>query len=135
MATTGGCLCGAVRYEVSAPALFGGHCYCADCRKTSGSHSASMAVPQAALKVSGETKTYSGKGNSGIGVGRTFCPNCGTHLYSMGDSRSGVVMLRAGTLDDPEIFKPMAAIFVSRAPSWDQPQAGLMTFPEMPPQG
>jgi len=42
-------------------------------------------------------------------------------------------MLRAGTLDDPEQFKPMAAIYVSRAPSWDQPAAGMMAFPEMPP--
>ncbi len=62
---SGGCLCGAVRYELSAPALFGGFCHCVDCRKTSSSHSASMAVPEAALKVTGETRGYSSTGGSG----------------------------------------------------------------------
>src|SRR5690349_2354155 len=130
----GGCLCGAVRYECGAPAMFGGYCYCADCRKTASSHTASMAVPEAALKMTGPVKYFSSPGGSGQLVKRAFCAECGTHLTAAGESRNGVVMLKAGTLDDPEQFKPMASIFVSRAPSWDQPRAGLPAFPEMPPQ-
>jgi hypothetical protein len=130
---TGGCLCGAVRYELSAPALFGGFCHCIDCRKTSSSHSASMAVPEAALKVTGETRGYSSMGDSGNPVTRVFCPTCGAGIYSKG-ARPGVVMLKAGTLDDPENFKPMATVYASRAPSWDQPREGLPAFPQMPPQ-
>jgi hypothetical protein len=34
---TGGCLCGSLRYEAEGEPLFTGHCYCADCRKASGS--------------------------------------------------------------------------------------------------
>ena len=131
--TSGGCLCGAVRYELSAPQLFGGFCHCVDCRKTSSSHSASMAVPEAALKITGETRSFSSVGGSGNPVTRVFCPNCGTGILSKG-VRPGVVMLKAGTLDDPEHFKPMAAIYVSRAPSWDKPPQGLPAFAEMPPQ-
>ena len=130
---TGGCLCGKVRYELSAPALFGGNCYCLDCRKTSSSHSASMAVPEAALQVTGETRGYSSPGDSGNPVTRVFCPNCGTGIYSKG-ARPGVVMLKAGTLDDPEQFKPMASVYASRAPSWDRPPEGLPAFEKMPPQ-
>ena len=130
---TGGCLCGAVRYELSAPALFGGFCHCVDCRKTSSSHSASMAVPEAALKVTGETRGYSSLGDSGNQVTRVFCPTCGAGIYSKG-ARPGVVMLKAGTLDDPENFKPMATVYASRAPSWDKPHDGLPAFPQMPPQ-
>ena len=133
MAVTGGCLCGAVRYELTAPALFGGFCYCNDCRKITSSHSASMAVPEAALKVAGELRAYSRPGSSGNEVTRLFCPICGAGVLSKG-ARPGVVMLRAGTLDEPEHFKPMASIYASRAPSWDMPRDGLPTFAEMPPQ-
>jgi hypothetical protein len=131
---SGGCLCGKVRYELTGPQLFGGFCYCLDCRKQSGSHSASMAVPEAALKITGETCEYSTMGDSGNPVTRVFCPTCGSAIISKG-ARAGVVMLKAGTLDDPEGFKPMASIYTSRAPSWDPPRPGLPAFPEMPPQG
>jgi hypothetical protein len=130
---TGGCLCGKVRYEVTAPALFGGFCYCIDCRKSSGSHSASMAVPEAAVKLTGETREFAVKGDSGNPVIRVFCPTCGSPILSKG-ARAGVVMLKAGSLDDPEQFKPMASVYAKRAPSWDKPREGLPAFPEMPPQ-
>ena len=133
MTTSGGCLCGKVRYELTAPMMFGGFCYCVDCRKSSGSHSASMAVPEAALKLTGETREFSTVGGSGNPVTRVFCPNCGSPIMSKG-ARPGVVMLKAGSLDDPEHFKPMASVYVSRAPSWDKPRDGLPAFPEMPPQ-
>jgi hypothetical protein len=130
---SGGCLCGAVRYELSAPALYGGFCHCVDCRKTSSSHSASMGVPEAALKVTGDTRGYSSMGGSGNPVMRMFCPICGSGIYSKG-ARPGVVMLKAGTLDDPENFTPMATVYASQAPSWDTPRDGLPAFPQMPPQ-
>jgi hypothetical protein len=133
MAVTGGCLCGAVRYELSGPQLFGGFCYCTDCRRSSGSHSASMAIPADTLKVTGETREFTCTGGSGNPVTRVFCPNCGSALYSKG-ARPGVFMLKAGSLDDPENFKPMASVYASRAPSWDKPRDGLPAFPEMPPQ-
>jgi len=130
---TGGCLCGAVRYELGAPMLFGGFCYCIDCRKTGAGHSASMGVPEAALAISGETRAFIGAGASGKAVTRVFCPMCGAAILSKGEMRPGVVMLKAGTLDDPEVFTPMAGIYVSRAPSWDPPRADLPAFPEMAP--
>lgn len=129
----GGCLCGAVRYEITAPMLFGGNCYCTDCRKVSSSHSAVLAVPEAAVKLAGEIREHSSPGGSGNPVTRGFCPVCGTGLYSKG-SRPGVLMMKAGTLDDPEQFKPMASVFTSRAPSWDRPPADVPAFEEMPPQ-
>ncbi len=131
--TTGGCWCGAVRYEVSAPALFGGNCYCLDCRKVSSSHSAVMAVPIAAVKVTGEVREYASPGDSGAMVTRVFCPVCGTGLFSKG-ARPGVIMVKAGTLDDVEQFKPMASVYASRAPSWDRPPEGVPAFDKMPPQ-
>ena len=133
MVVTGGCLCGAVRYELHAPALFGGFCYCVDCRKTTGSHSANMAVPEAALSVSGDVREYSCIGGSGKEISRAFCPSCGSGLFARTGARPGVLLLKAGTLDEPENFKPMASIYASRAPSWDKPAAGLPAYPEARP--
>ena len=81
MKMTGGCLCGAVRYELSGEPTFVGNCYCAQCRKESGAgHNTVVAVPDTAAKISGKTKSYSQAGASGKQVKRNFCPNCGTKL-------------------------------------------------------
>ena len=92
-----------------------------------------MAVPEAGLKLTGPLSEYTRPGDSGNPVTRSFCPTCGSGIVSKG-ARPGVVMLKAGTLDDPEQFKPMATVYASRAPSWDKPREGLPAFPEMPPQ-
>lgn len=134
MAMNGRCLCGAVSYEATAAPLFGGNCYCTDCRKTTSSHSAVVALPESGVTFKGELSTFTKQGDSGKPVTRAFCPTCGTAMYSKGESNAGVLMVKAGTLDDVESFKPMASIYVSRAPSWDQPPAGVPAFPEMPPR-
>lgn len=135
MAMTGRCLCGAVSYEATAQPLFGGNCYCNDCRKTTSSHSAVVALPEGGVTFSGELRSYTKMGDSGQPVVRAFCPICGTALYSKGESNKGVIMLKAGTLDDVESFKPMASIYTSRAPSWDQPPKDVPAFPTTPPRG
>lgn len=134
MAITGGCLCGAVRFETEAAPLFGGHCYCLDCRKSSAGHSASMGVPAAAVKMSGEVREYSCTSDSGGTATRAFCPTCGSNMYVKSTGNPGALILNAAMLDDPEVFKPMAALYVSRAPSWDKPPAHLMAFETMPPR-
>lgn len=133
MSISGGCMCGAVRYELTEPPMFAGFCYCEDCRRGTGTHSANVAVPESALKITGETREFSKLGGSGNEVVRVFCPVCGGGLLARPAARQGIVMLKAGTLDDPELFKPMACIFVSRAPSWDKPPEGVPSFPEARP--
>jgi hypothetical protein len=135
MSKSGGCLCGAVRYEASGDPVFAGHCYCTDCRKTSSSHTSVSAYPMSAVKLTGEIREFTGKGDSGMPVTRAFCPTCGTQLYSKGDSNAGLMLLKAGTFDDVEAFRPMASIYTSRAPSWDRPPADIPAFPETPPRG
>jgi len=129
----GRCLCGAVSYQASGEAVFGGNCYCNDCRKTSSSHTTVIAYPVPAVKFGGAAKEFTSQGGSGLGVTRGFCPNCGTQMYSKPAGLPGIILLKAGTLDEPEHFKPAMSIFTSRAPSWDQPPSSLPSFPEMPP--
>jgi hypothetical protein len=94
----GTCLCGAVRYETSAEPAFSGHCYCADCRKETGTgHLTIAAVPDASVKITGATKTFTKLSGSGLPTERIFCPNCGTTLFSRPQAMAGTTMLRAGT--------------------------------------
>ena len=54
---TGGCLCGALRYEARGAPTFSGFCFCADCRKASGGGSIGfIGFPASGLSVTGPTR-------------------------------------------------------------------------------
>jgi len=134
MSVKGGCLCGAVRYEAGVDPAFSGHCYCVDCQKGTGcGHVTVVGVPEAALALTGRTTTYTKPGASGQSVDRVFCTTCGTPLFSRPRAMAGMLMVRAGTLDDPSTVAPGMSIFASRAQAWDPPSTAIPAFPEMPP--
>ena len=82
---TGGCACGAIRFKITAPLMSVGVCHCTDCQKASGGAPNYVALaPAAGLEVvKGEPRTYVRKGDSGQDVGRVFCADCGTPLWSI----------------------------------------------------
>lgn len=131
---TGGCLCGAVRYESSQDPAFSGHCYCTDCRRTSATaHASHIGLPADAFSVTGEVTFYDAPTDSGNNVSRGFCATCGSAIYSTNSGMPGLVFPRASSLDDLEIFQPQMNVYAKRAPSWDTPDATLPTFEDMPP--
>jgi len=131
---TGGCLCGAVRYKVTADLIFSGKCYCDDCRKTSGTgHGSVFAVPEQSVSITGKLTAYRKAGGSGQPITRRFCPICGSRIAAIADVMPGVMMVTASTLDDPEKFVSQMSVFASRAPSWDRPPESSPAFAEMPP--
>jgi hypothetical protein len=132
---TGGCLCGAVRYKVTADMIFSGKCYCEDCRKTSSSgHGSVYAVPEQSVSITGKLTEYKKKGGSGQPITRRFCPVCGSRISATPEVMPGVMLITASTLDDPSQFTSQMSIYTSRAPAWDRPPADSPMFPEMPPQ-
>jgi len=103
----GGCQCGAVRYESTGDVLFAGHCQCTDCQKGGGGgHSSIFAVPKDGVAMTGETKVHEVTADSGNTVGRGFCPRCGGPIFTVSSGLPDVIMFKAGSLDDPEQFKP-----------------------------
>lgn len=135
MRISGGCLCGAVRYEGDATPMFQLRCYCVDCRKTSGAgHAASMVVGADEVVISGRTEVFKSKADSGSEVSRAFCPTCGSQVYARNSGMPQAIALRAATLDDPAAFSPQIAVFASRAPEWDRPPSDAYAFEEMPPR-
>jgi hypothetical protein len=132
---TGGCLCGAVRYKVSADLIFSGKCYCEDCRKTSGSgHGSIYAVPAQGVTITGKLTEFKKSGGSGQPITRRFCPVCGSKISATAEVMPGVMLITASTLDEPEKFVSQMSVYTSRAPSWDRPPTDAPCFPEMPPQ-
>ncbi len=105
---TGGCLCGAIRYESSEPPSAGGTCHCRMCQRQTGSAFVAVAAfPRTALRFTkGEPKFYR---PSAIGE-RGFCPDCGSsltdrYLVPLGTSKLNnpeIVWVTIGTLDNPE---------------------------------
>jgi hypothetical protein len=120
MATiTGGCLCGKIRYRADAAPKFVSVCHCRDCQKFTGSAFAVVvALPKAALAVTGAMKGFAKRGDSGKSIERRFCPDCGTSIMDEAETVPGLVMIAAGTLDDPSWVKPTSQIYCASAQPW-----------------
>jgi hypothetical protein len=129
---SGGCLCGAVRYESSAEPLGSAICHCTDCQHVSGSaFSVNVVVPASSVTFKGESPaSYAYKGGSGKALSRKFCPKCGSSIASEAEALPGVLIIKAGTLDDSSWLKPNTHIWTSSAQSWVRIDHGATTFPK-----
>jgi hypothetical protein len=130
---TGGCLCGALRWEATAEPLYAGHCYCADCRKASGSGFLPfMAFSSDTLTISGKTLTHRLALGDGRVATRNSCAECGGLVFGgeLGESRD--FNIYAGSLDDPGQFHPKIAIFTRDCPAWALIPPGLKQYHTMP---
>ena len=127
---SGGCACGAVRYQCSAEPLAALNCYCRDCQWASGSaFSANLAVPAAALSLTaGEVRYYEGKSERGSAVWRGFCSDCGSPILTKGDITPDHVGLAAASLDDPSGYRPNAALWTASAQPWAHLNSELPKF-------
>ncbi|MEL6677848.1 MAG: GFA family protein [Pseudomonadota bacterium] len=108
MTHTGGCLCGAVTYEVAGPLRDVIACHCSQCRKTSGHHVAATSAELATIAVAGAVTWY----GSSAGAERGFCPVCGSNLFWRevdGDRMS----IFAGTLDGATGLRTAGHIFAA----------------------
>ena len=116
----GGCLCGAVRYEVDAEIRELRACHCKDCQKASGTNwSVNAVLPAAALKIlRGTPRRYDATAASGRTLHRFFCGDCGSPLFSRRESTPQVIVLRAGTLDRPVEARVTAHIWTASRQPW-----------------
>ena len=130
---TGGCLCGAVRYVAEGAPQFMGHCYCADCRKASGSGFIPfMNFPASAVRFSGRTLQFASKSARGTDAVRNSCPVCGGLIFGGIVGQDSSHTIYAGSLDDPSGFEPTIAIFTRGRPEWALIPPGLAAFETFP---
>lgn len=116
---TGGCLCGAVRYESAGPALFSAVCHCRDCQRASGSGGVPvLGVPRPSFSCTGPVKQSRSTGGSGQTAVRNFCADCGSLLFGTPESAPEMVTIYVGSLDDSSAFQPTDALFAGQRPAW-----------------
>ena len=132
MAMTGGCHCGAVRYEVDGTPLTHALCHCTDCRRHAGAPVVGWTMyPATALHVlQGTPKIYA----SSTHGRRHFCGDCGTPLFTRSEVNVQFTSIRFPSLDDASGFAPMLDIWTSRAQPWVCLDARLPRFAESPQQ-
>jgi hypothetical protein len=120
---TGGCQCGAIRYELRAAPLGVWACHCTQCRRQTGSaFGLSMAVPLDALVFPGETPAvWTRTADSGNIVDCLFCPRCGSRIAHRRHQHEGRITLKPGTLDDTSWFAPTRHVFTDTALGWVAP--------------
>jgi hypothetical protein len=117
MGLTGGCHCGAVRYEVSGEPHHVALCHCTDCRKSAGAPVVAWAAfgEQGFTLIIGSVTTFNSSGDAM----RSFCPICGTGVfYTNATVLPGLVDIPLATLDNPDAFTPRAQIQVAERIGW-----------------
>jgi hypothetical protein len=135
-AFTGGCACGANRYEIPSEPISEIHCQCRDCQQMSGTgHGSYLAFLQRAdVKLKGEAKHWDIVADSGNVKTRAFCPLCGSPVYMTFSAAPDVFVVHAGSLDDPGRFNPQKVMYNSRHHLWDTLDPALQRFDRMPPR-
>jgi hypothetical protein len=133
-ALTGSCLCGAIRYTVTAPVTELRACHCTHCQKSSGAAGTVNAVlPSEAFKLTGgRPKRYDARADSGRTLHRFFCGDCGSPVYSQRESNPGMVVVRAGTFDNAGEMKITTHIWTKSARSWAHIDPGSHQLPGQP---
>lgn len=118
---SGGCACGAIRYECSARPLRMVNCHCRDCQRASGSgYSATVVMAAASVRVlRGESQRHQTVAASGHRVQREFCSVCGTPLFASSAANPEFLGVKAASLDDSSWFAPEADVWVESAQPWD----------------
>jgi hypothetical protein len=123
---TGGCLCGAVRFEVTGPPVSSSYCHCHRCQRRSGTAASANAkvrsedfhIVQGAELVAGWKPED--------GARKCFCRECGGHLFSeLGDS----IGVRLGAFDGDPGVRPQWRQWVASAAVWEPiPDDGLPRY-------
>lgn len=113
------------------------NCHCRDCQRAGGgAYSPTLVVRAQSLQIThGQPKFHRVGAESGNEATRAFCVDCGSQLFAFSSGRSGFVGIKAGSLDDPSWFKPIADVWVSSAQPWDCLDAAIPKIPkDRPPQ-
>jgi hypothetical protein len=126
----GSCYCGVVKYEIRGRLLLFANCHCPDCRKFTGSAFSSVLAAE-----SEGFKVASGQDNlvayeSSPGKRRSFCKTCGCHVFARAEQRPGMVIVRAGSLDDDPQLRPQCHLWTSQKAPWHEICDSLPQHPE-----
>lgn len=117
---TGGCLCGAIRFEIHGPIRDIVYCHCSRCRKAQGSAFAANGVVAAdhfkIVRGADQLSAY----EATPGESKLFCKTCGSPMLSRSTAAPQRVRVRLGTIESDIDERPQAHIFVTSKANWDR---------------
>ena len=128
---TGGCGCGAVRFEIGAPLVAARYCHCTRCQRRTGTGSSASAQvePGSFQIIQGEDRMRAWKPDGG--AEKWFCGDCGSALFSRDPEDATKVAVRLGSFDEDPGIRPTVRQFVAYAAAWEPlPDDGLPRYPE-----
>jgi hypothetical protein len=131
---TGGCLCGAVRFEIDRPLVSASYCHCTRCQRRTGTAASASAqiVPGSLRVLAGEDSLRAFE--PGDGYAKVFCSQCGAHLWSRNPDDATALSVRMGAFDEDPGIRPSVRQFVAYAAVWEEiPDDGLPRYPERRP--
>ena len=131
---TGGCACGAIRYDVRGEPIVMNQCQCRQCQRDSGTgHGAHLTFCGAEVMLTGEATEWSVTGEQGTRKRRGFCPTCGAPVYVRFPDMPELFVVSAASLDDPARFKPQMVMWTAAGHAWDRINPDLPRFEKLPP--
>lgn len=134
MTVSGGCRCGACRYEVALDAVTAVYCcHCTDCQRWTGSAFSEQAVvPERAITAVGPVIDYTLATPSGRQSHQYACGTCHARLWNVSSLRPDLAIIRAGTLDENRSLEPRAHIWVKSKQPWIVLDEDVPQWPEGP---
>jgi hypothetical protein len=135
-AYTGGCACGAIRYEIGSEPMFSNDCQCRDCQHMSGTGHGSYVTfaNRKSVKLEGKATHWDVVAGNGNVKTRAFCAACGSPVYMTFSANPDVFTVHAASLDDPSRYQPQVVTFGARGYAWDRLDPALPKFDGMPPR-
>jgi hypothetical protein len=132
---TGGCACGAIRYEIKGQPVVMLDCQCRQCQRDSGTgHQSHLTFVAAEVTVDGQPSSWETVGDGGTVKRRAFCPTCGSSLQMTFPAMPDVFIVPPASLDDPGRFKPRLVSWTAAGYGWDHLDPAIPTFEKMPPR-
>jgi hypothetical protein len=131
---TGGCGCGAVRFEIDAPLVVASYCHCTRCQhRTGGGSSLQARVTPGSFTIVDGPEHVGAWAPEG-GFEKCFCLRCGSALFSRSPADPAIVAVRFAAFDADPGVRPSFRQFVAYAAPWDAiPDDGLPRYPEARP--
>ena len=127
MALAGGCGCGAVRFEVTAPLVSANYCHCTRCQRRSGTAASAnaRAEPGSFRILSGEESLRAWRPAGGFE--KWFCGDCGSALFSRHPHDPEQVSIRLGAPNYPDCTMTLTGSVTAKGPLGDDGRSGTVT--------
>ncbi|KIW79214.1 hypothetical protein Z517_05826 [Fonsecaea pedrosoi CBS 271.37] len=130
-ATTGACLCGQIKYEFTGDIALKAFCNCKDCQRWGGATGLpNVVIDRKSFNVTaGTPKAFDVVGDSGKINRHYFCGTCGSSLYCELEAMPENTVIKAGSLDQPDVKEMQAELYVKDRVSYMKPIEGAQQVP------